>query len=218
MQPRNGGRWRPWLIRGGTCCGATLLALSAIPLFVLYGIARSGVVTIPVMSARVHHDRPPLRVVPPALVSVEQLFRNARVEAPDVLAIRATERELTGLLRSICVAHADVPAAACASAQVAIASQFVELYAHVPNASGDPVTIRLRLRPQVAEQRITATVEEVVVGNFRVPRVFARALVSGMLERVPELRWQQDGIRVMVDAWEWGEGEVVVRVRRAPPP
>lgn len=196
----------------------SLLALSAIPVVILYFVARSGIMTIPFMAPRVQHDRAPLREVIPVPTTVEQLAGRLVLEDAQTMTLRVTEQELTGALRSALAAHADVPPLIAATMQVVMEPQRMEVYAHVPNAQGDPVSVRLRVLPKIVAHRLVAEEGEIVIGNLRLPGIFARAVISGMLERIPELRLEQQGRSMEVESWELHAGQSTVRLRRVSTP
>jgi|GEM_PF-1239141 len=198
--------WRRLLVRIGGCCGVYLLALLTIPLLVGYLIARTGLVTVPVLSDRVAHERSPSRVVAAVPVKPEEFLASKfRAEAvrplghqPSEVALAASEGELTGLLRAALEDRGAFTPAMRAVTQVALDADRVELFARIPASGGGETTVRIRGVPTVKDGKVALDLHEVSIGNMGIPRFIAQAFLNSYVEQLPSVLAGDGGERPML--------------------
>lgn len=186
--------WRRLLFRCGGCCGVYLLALIVIPMIAAALVARTGLVTVPVLSERIAHDRAPMRVVAPARVQDIGAFLDAKVrtaarqsgDASGRLTFTVTESELTGIIRGALAESRDVAVVTRANAQAAVDSDGIELSTRVHGVGGAETTIRVVGAPVVTDGRVTVDVREVTVGALGIPRVIVRPLARRIAVRIAD--------------------------------
>ncbi|MDP3771257.1 MAG: hypothetical protein Q8R16_03080 [bacterium] len=187
--------WRQFLLRGIGCCGVYLVLLLSIPTLLLYLVARTGLVEIPWLSARVTHERAPERIVAAASAgNVEQLLAaKLRVVAvpggsstPQPLTF--SEEELTTLLRVIFVESRSSFSAQAATMQVTIDRGAIELAGRIPGLGGTITTVRVRGVPSIRDGKLAVDVSDVVVGNLGIPRFLAQTIARSLIDQVPPAR------------------------------
>lgn len=174
-------RWRDAFTRCGGCCTAYLLALVVLAGGLGYLAARSGVVTVPVLSARVVGARAPMRIVVPRAFN---LAGRLSVPTSERMEVTMTEEELTGLLRTSVAASAGVQDAIRETIQAAITPDSIELFAEVAGVGGARSTLLLRVQPTVsASGSLELTVREAALGNLGVPSTLLTMLLRQAIER-----------------------------------
>ncbi|MBI4450317.1 hypothetical protein HY634_04615 [Candidatus Uhrbacteria bacterium] len=192
--------WRQFLLRGIGCCGIYLVLLLSIPTLLLYLVARTGLVDIPWLSARVAHERAPERMVAAAAAgNVEQLLA-AKLRAvvvpggSSIPPLTFSEEELTSLLRMVLTErNASSFGQQAATAQVAIDRGAVELSGRIPGLGGAVTTVRVRGVPFIRDGRLAVEVSDVVVGNLGIPRFLAQTIARSLIDQVPPARIALDG-------------------------
>ena len=209
--------WRRRILRCGGCCGGYLLALLAIPVIALAIVARTGLVTVPVISTRITHDRAPVRIVtPPAPQSMATLV-DAKVRAgmqragraPDRLTLTFTEREITGALRHALGESSEFPATVREYAQIAVDPTRIELSTRMDGIGDAETTVRIVGAPVLADGRWTVDVEEVTIGALRIPRLIVRPLVRRMMDRI----FVAEAVPFILERVDLAVGAIVITVR-----
>lgn len=191
--------WRTFLLRGFGCCGLYVAALISVPVLLAYLIARTGLVEVPVLSARVASERTATRTVTAQTVDASRLltekFRTllARGALPDAATITLTEQELTGLLRAMVASDPRVPAITRDTAQVVVTANGAEIFARMSGYGGRETTVLLRGVPEVKDGKLAVAFTTVAIGNLGIPRVAADALTRSFLSQLPPLRFGGDG-------------------------
>lgn len=188
------------------CLGVSLVALGLLAFGGAYVVARSGLVEVPVLSARITHERAPRRIVVPITVSLEALLSHAAGSMRDgVMAVQVDERALTGLLRAALHGNSGVPAGMAESTQITVDGD-LELFARAALVGDTQTTILVRGVPEVSEGRLQLAVREAVVGTIRIPPALAQRVLNNLLAR-------QD-LPIAIEGIEVGERALTVRVRR----
>lgn len=183
-------RIKRWAVRACGCCSVYAAVAFAVPVVLGYLVARTGLVSIPIVGDRIRHERAPTRLV--SIVRVDSARFAASVARPPVRAgtatprLTVTEGELTGLLRT---ALADVaPPLLRSSAQVAVLADTVEVYGRIPGIGGAVTSVRLRGVPSVQDGALAVDLRELAIGNLGIPRPLARLAVRSLLDRMAPLR------------------------------
>lgn len=190
-------RWREAFVRCGGCCGVSALGLLFVTGVLAYGVARTGLIVVPVLSARVAHERAPMRVVDApydSLLSFDPatlLPRAVRDGRTNEFTLPLTERELTSMLRAALVQGSNVHGTIGTSLQVIATNDALELFVRVPSfrqsccdASSPTATLLVRGMPRVAEDgTLTVDVSHAEVGTVPVPSFLVSMLLSSMLRR-----------------------------------
>ncbi len=215
--------WRNALLRVFGCCGIYLATLLAVPVFLAYLVARTGIVEVPFLGARVAHERGASRTVAATPVDVGQLFASKLRAAfptsrtvPEQVTITLTESELTGLLRSALAADQRVSTVTRDTAQVAVAADGVEIFARITGYGGRETTVLLRGIPTIQDGKLVVEFRNVAIGNLGVPRLVANAIARSFLPQLPSLRFGGDGAlpSFAVDRITLADGAIHVTVKR----
>lgn len=216
--------WRGRFLRCGGCCGLYAITLLVIPAIVLVLIAKTGIIEIPVVSARIAHTSAPTRVVEPAgRGDAMQVFT---AKAQDVVRRGAgasearvvfTEGELSHLVREAFRGQGGVWADIGAHAQVVVLPGALELFARTPGVGGAMTTVRITATPTIVDQRLVAEVREARVGAMRIPRMIINRSIGALIARVPPLTIAGGGAMpaMVVAGIELVEGRATLIVRRA---
>jgi hypothetical protein len=223
--------WRSALLRVFGCCGIYLATLLAVPVFLAYLVARTGLIEVPFFSSRVAHERSASRTVMASAVNAEQLLSEklrsllpVRGEVPDQLTITLTESELTALLRSFLKGDARASAITRDTAQVAITADGIELFARVAGSGGRESTVLLRGVPSIqsaptgasGEGKLATEFREVAIGNLGIPRFLANTIAQSFLSQLPVLKLGGEGPipSLALERITLGEGAVQVTLKK----
>ncbi|MFH1430720.1 MAG: hypothetical protein ABIG71_04360 [Candidatus Uhrbacteria bacterium] len=212
--------WRQSFVQCGGCCTVYLVILLAICACGTYLVARTGLVTIPVLSDSVQHQRTPLRVVTPVAMNIEQRVGGALaglLRGDPSAPIAFSEAELTSLLRAI-LTDRETDVLTATSAQVVVTQDALELFAWVPG-SGDGTTVRVRGVPQVTDDgKLDVVFDEVAIGNLGLPSVIATPILRSALSNVPFLNGTDTTVPFRLQRITLGDGRIVIDISKAQGP
>ncbi|MDO8462653.1 MAG: hypothetical protein Q7S96_00020 [bacterium] len=200
-------RRRKAFLRCGGCCGVVFLLVLLVAGSLAYVVARSGVISLPVLGNRVGHERAPRRVViPESLVVDERLARALHTAQDGHVTLAFTEAELTALLREALAGNRDLPSGLAESIQVTVGDD-VEIFSRMELLGGDATTVLLRGTPVLAGREVAIAFHEATIGAMPIPSrliewIIARALAGKELPVALEsivLRDQEIAVEVNVD-------------------
>lgn len=184
--------WRNALLRVFGCCGIYLVTLLAVPAFLAYLVARTGLIEVPFLSGRVAHERAAPRTVAVTPVDAGKLLTEklrsvlpSGGEFPERVTITFSESELSGLLRSALAADQRVPAITRDTAQVAVGTDGIELFARVTGSGDRESTVLLRGVPVLRDGKLIAEFREVAIGNLGIPRFIVNTIARSFLSQLP---------------------------------
>ncbi len=221
---RAGARRRWWQRKGlrcGGCCGVYLCVLIGIPLLACYVIARTGLVDIPFMSARITHMRAPVRVVAPISVSsieewvTAKLRAAARAPHAASLAITVTDADLTGLLRAAIARDPRIPDVVRRSAQMTVHPDGVEGFARIPGFGQAETTLQIIAVPRVGGSGLDFTIRAVAIGNLGIPHAIATRVFDAWTNgtHLP-LQFGTGAQAVVIERVVLGEGSLSIELRK----
>lgn len=192
--------WRNALLRIFGCCGIYLVTLLAVPAFLAYLVARTGLIDVPFLSDRVAHERAVPSTVAVTPVDAGRLLTKklssvlpSGREFPERVTITFSESELSGLLRSALAADQRVPAITRNTAQVAVGTDEIELFARVTGSGNRESTVLLRGVPVLKDGKLIAEFREVAIGNLGIPRFIVNTIARSFLSQLPALRFGGEG-------------------------
>lgn len=192
--------WRNALLRVFGCCGIYLVTLLSVPILIAYLVARTGLIEVPFLSSRVAHERVAPRTVAVTPVDAGRLLTEklrsvlpSGGEFPERVTITFSESELSGLLRSALAADQRVPQITRNTAQVAVGTDGIELFARVTASGNRESTVLVRGVPTLQGDKFIAEFREVAIGNLGVPRFLANTVARSFLSQLPALRFGGEG-------------------------
>jgi hypothetical protein len=159
----------------------TLLVLIGLALVVLWGLARAGVVQVPLLSPGAY-EAAPVRAVRPLVGStaaqVSQTVAASVQFSPNAgtAAVVLDEAQLTTLVADAASRQAG---ANMVDVQVAVTPTFIELFANRVREDGSKVPMRLRAVPSSLNNELQLEVIEALMGSVEVPAWMRRTLGSG---------------------------------------
>ena len=217
--------WRRFAFRFGGCCGIYLVGLIAIPAVALYLIARTGLVSVPVFSARVDHARDPVRVVMAigdadiATLVQREVQRAIRQSGPsaDRLTLSFSEGALTGAIRASLTASSGFSPLVRQHVQVAIDRDRVELFTRTAGIGAAETTVRIVGTPSWGDNRLVVRVHEVTIGSLGVPRFIAQRIADSLIARAEPGALPSSLPPLTVDRIDLGDGVLAVTVRMRRP-
>lgn len=216
--------WRGRFLRCGGCCGLYAITLLVVPAIVIIFIAKTGIVDVPIVSARIGHTSAPTRIVEPTgRGDVEQLL-SAKVQeairrgkAAGEVRIDLTEGELTQFIRVALRGQGGIWSAIGEQAQIVVSPEALELFGRAPGVGNAMTTIRITATPTIVNQRLAMEVHEVRVGALRIPRMIVSRSVNALIARVPALTISGEGAMpaITVVGIERATGRATLVVRLA---
>ena len=171
------------------CLFLKLIFFLVVALLVAFGVAKTGLYEIPVLTNWLYHPGEPIRVVQPLIGSDgEQVMRNAMARAEynaavNLFSVNLTEQELTTLVVEAAAKQGGESGFEIKLVQMTVSEEGIELFAVSPRSERD-VTIKSLIRPVVTEGKMLLDVRTLEIGALSIPGSFVSLvskIVSGQL-------------------------------------
>ncbi|KPJ85811.1 hypothetical protein AMJ57_01735 [Parcubacteria bacterium SG8_24] len=163
------------LISCGACLVAELVLLSIPVIFVLVVLAKTGLMTVPLLTGWLYEPVAPTRIVAPLAGStmqdvLESLPFRADVDLQTgIVELKLTEQELTTILRDTfdMLQEQESFPLEVHSPQMAVTEQWFEMFAVAPRDDRE-IPLRLRFVPEVQDGQFEFAPQEMSLGGLTV--------------------------------------------------